>query len=81
MPSLDPARIREEFTTQPNGDLGITITVIARRDGVEIITYPGGKKKGGYIGPRDQGWASAAEHFGRRLAKLCEADRKRREAS
>jgi hypothetical protein len=52
--------------------------VIARRSSVEIITYPGGAENRGFIGPRDQGWASAAEHFGRRLAKLCEADLRRR---
>ena len=33
----------------------------------------------GFVGPRDQGWASAAEHFGLYLAKLSEHDRKRRE--
>ncbi len=71
MPSLDPARIRAEFFHQPNGDPGFTFTVIARANGVEI--------NGGYIAPRDQGWASAAEHFGRRLAKLCEYDRRRRD--
>ena len=55
---------------QPNGDLGFTFKVVARKSGVEVNGDP--------IGPPEQGWASAAEHFGRRLAKLCEADRKRR---
>jgi len=73
MPSLKPERIRAEFTHQPNGDPGFAFTVIARRTGVEI--------NGDFIGPRDQGWASAAEHFGRRLAKLCEYDLKRRQAA
>jgi hypothetical protein len=55
---------------QPNGDLGFTFKVVARKSGVEV--------NGDLIGPPEQGWASAAEHFGRYLAKLCEADRKRR---
>jgi hypothetical protein len=71
MPSLKPERIREEFFTRPNGDVGFTFTVIARKSGVEV--------NGGLIGPREQGWASAAEHFGRRLAKLCEHDLRRRD--
>ncbi len=70
MPSLDPERIRAEFIQQPNGDLGFIFKVVARKSGVEV--------NGDLIGPPEQGWASAAEHFGRRLAKLCEADRKRR---
>lgn len=70
MPSLDPGRIRAEFTEQPNGDPGFTFKVVARKSGVEV--------NGDLIGPPEQGWASAAEHFGRRLAKLCEEDRKRR---
>lgn len=39
---------------------------------------PRSEVNGDLIGPPEQGWAPAAEHFGRRLAKLCEADRKRR---
>jgi len=46
---------------------------VARKSGVEV--------NGDLIGPPEQGWASATEHFGRRLAKLCEADRKRRARS
>lgn len=74
MPSLKPERIRAEFFEQPNGDPGFTLTVIARESGVEISI---GKSKG-LVGPREQGWASASEHFGRYLAKLCEYDLKRR---
>jgi hypothetical protein len=70
MPSLNPERIRAEFTEQPNGDLGFTFKVVARKSGVEV--------NDDLIGPSEQGWASAAEHFNRRLAKLCEADRERR---
>jgi hypothetical protein len=70
MPSLKPDRIRAEFFEQPNGDPGFTFRVIARKSGVEI--------NGDLVGPRDQGWASATEHFGRRLAKLCEYDLQRR---
>jgi hypothetical protein len=72
MPSLNPARIREEFFYQPNGEPGFTFTAIARANAVEINK--------GFVGPRDQGWASPAEHFGRRLAKLCEHDRAVRSA-
>ena len=72
MPSLNPERIRAEFSEQPNGDIGFTFKVIARKSGIEI--------NGDLIGPREQGWASAAEHFGLRLAKLCEYDLKRRGA-
>ena len=55
MPLLEPERIRAEFTKQPNGDPGFTFTVIARKSGIEI--------NGDLIGPREQGWASAAEHL------------------
>jgi hypothetical protein len=65
-PSLKPERIRAEFDTTPNGDVGFTFKVVARRTCVEV--------NGDFIGPRDQGWASAAEHFGRRLAVLCAED-------
>ena len=71
MPSLKPDRIRDEFFTQPNGDIGFTFKVVARKAGIEI--------NGDLIGPREQGWASAAEHFGRRLAKLCADDLKHRD--
>jgi hypothetical protein len=68
MPSLDAARIKQKFWTTRNGDFAFTISVIARRDGVQIWTgRPGAEDKRGYIDPRDQGWASAAEHFGRCL--------------
>ena len=84
MPSLKPDRIRETFFYTPNGDPGFTFTVIARRSGVQIgvrsTDVPGDALGNfGFVGPRDQGWASAAEHFGRYLAKLCEHDRMRRE--
>jgi hypothetical protein len=72
MPSLKPDRIRAEFEEQPNGDVGFTFKVVVRNAGIEI--------NGDLVGPREQGWASAAEHFGRRLAKLCEYDLKRRGA-
>lgn len=70
MPSLKPERIRAEFFEQPNGDQGFTFKVIARKGGIEI--------NGDLVGPREQGWASAAEHFGRHLAILCHDDLKRR---
>ncbi len=68
MPSLKPERIRAEFFEQPNGDLGFTFKVVARKSGVEI--------NGDLVGPREQGWASAAEHFARHLAILCHDDLK-----
>ena len=71
MPSLRPVWVRSEFFEQPNGDPGLTFTVIARKSGIEV--------NNDLVGPREQGWASAAEHFGRRLAKLCEYDLKRRD--
>jgi hypothetical protein len=70
MPSLKEERIRAEFSEQPNGDMGFTFTVIARKSGIEI--------NGHLIGPREHGWTSAAAHFSRRLARLCEYDLKRR---
>ena len=36
MPSLKEERIRAEFSEQPNGDVGFTFTVIARKSGIEI---------------------------------------------
>jgi hypothetical protein len=36
MPSLKPEWIREEFHEQPNGDIGFTFRVIARKSGIEI---------------------------------------------
>ena len=67
MPSIKPDRIRSKFTKSPKtGDIGFTMTVIARKGGVEV--------DGDLIGPREQGWASAAEHFGRHLAVLCKDD-------
>jgi hypothetical protein len=48
MPSLKPERIRGEFQTQPNGDVGFTFKVIARKSGIEI--------NGDLVGPREQGW-------------------------
>jgi hypothetical protein len=84
MPSLDPERIRRTFFYTQTGDPGFTFTVIARESGLEIGVRADdvpGEAPGnfGFVGPRDQGWASATEHFGRYLAKLSEHDRKRRE--
>jgi hypothetical protein len=50
--------------------MGFTFKVVARKSDVEV--------NGDLIGPPERGWESTAEHFGRRLAKLCEADRKHR---
>jgi hypothetical protein len=52
------SEIRDNFTknTAPNGDLGFTFKVVARKTGVEI--------NGHVVGPREQGWALATEHFG-----------------
>jgi hypothetical protein len=69
MPSLD--EVREHFQEQPNGDLGFTLKVIARENGVEM--------NGHYVGPREQGFASAAGHFGQYLAQLAADDRRKRE--
>jgi hypothetical protein len=69
MPS--PDEIRKHRTHQPNGDLGFTFKVVARTNGVEI--------NGHYVGPKEQGFASAAEHFGQYLALLAAHDRRRRE--
>jgi hypothetical protein len=63
--------IREHFHEQPNGDLGFTLKVVARENGVEI--------NGRYVGPREQGFASAVEHFGQYLAQLAVDDRRKRE--
>jgi hypothetical protein len=84
MPSLNTDRIRNTFFYAPNGDPGFTFTVIARASGLQIGVraedVPGDAPGNfGFVGPRDQGWASAVEHFGRYLAKLSEHDRKRRE--
>jgi hypothetical protein len=69
MPSTD--EIRTHFTSQPNGDLGFAIKVIARENGVEI--------NGHFVGPKEQGFASAAEHFGQYLALLARDDQRKRE--
>jgi hypothetical protein len=66
-----PDEIRKHFTSQPNGDLVFTLKVIAREDGVEI--------NGHYVAPKEQGFASAAEHFGQYLALLAADDRRKRE--
>jgi hypothetical protein len=72
MPSIKPDRIRSKFTKSPKtGDIGFTMTVVARKGGVEV--------DGDLIDPREQGWASAAEHFGRYLAALCEDDERTRQ--
>ena len=72
VPLIDPDRIRSKFTKSPKtGDLGFTMTVVARQGGVEV--------DGDLIGPREQGWASAAEHFGRHLAVLCKDDDRKRQ--
>jgi hypothetical protein len=77
MPSLEKARIRQQFDHAPNGDLQFTMTVIARKGGVEVQLGTGKDKEAGLIshhGSREQGWASAAEHFGRYLSTLCQDD-------
>jgi hypothetical protein len=66
-----PYEIREYFTSQPNGDLGFTFRVVARENGVEI--------NGHYVGPKEQGFASATEHFGQFLALLARDDRRKRQ--
>jgi hypothetical protein len=66
-----PDDIRGHFTEQPNGDLAFTFKVVARENGVEL--------NGHYVGPKEQGFASAAEHFGRYLAQLAADDRRKRE--
>jgi len=72
MPSIKPHRTRSKFTESPkSGDIGFTMTVVARKGGVEV--------NGDLIGPREQGWAIAAEHFGRHLAVLCKDDERRRQ--
>jgi hypothetical protein len=45
--------------------------VVARADGVEINDH--------YVGPKEQGFASPAEHFGPYLALLAADDRRKRE--
>ena len=75
MPSLNTDRIRDTFFYAPNGDPGFTFTVIARASGLHIGVRAEdvpGDAPGifGFVGPRDQGWASGVEHFGRYLAKL-----------
>jgi hypothetical protein len=70
--SIKPDRSRSKFTKSPKtGDIGFTMTVVAREGGVEV--------DGDLIGPREQGWASAAEHFGRHLALLCRDDERKRQ--
>jgi hypothetical protein len=59
------------FNEQPNGDLGFTFKVVARENGVEI--------NGHYVGPREQGFASASEHFGKYLAQFVADDRRKRD--
>lgn len=72
MPSIKPDRIRSNFTKSPKtGDIGFTMTVVARKSGVEV--------NGDLICPHEQGWASAAEHFGRHLAVLCKDDEHKRQ--
>jgi hypothetical protein len=71
MRMTSPDEIRSHFTEQPNGDLGFMFKVVARENGVEI--------NGHYVGPKEQGFASAAEHFGRYLAQLAADDRRKRE--
>jgi hypothetical protein len=72
MPSIEPDGIRSDFTKSPKtGDIRFTMTVVARKSGVEV--------NGDLIGPREQGWASAAEHFGRHLAVLCKDDERKRQ--
>ncbi len=72
MPSIKPDRIRSNFTKSPKtGDIGFTMTVVARKSGIEV--------NGDLIGPREQGWASAAERFGRSLAVLCKDDEHKRQ--
>lgn len=66
-----PDEIRKYFTVQPNGDLGFTFKVVARENGIEI--------NGHYVGPKEQGFASAIEHFGQYLALLARDDRRKRE--
>ena len=74
MPSIKPDRICSNLTKSPKtGDIGFIITVVARKSGVEV--------NGDLIGPREQGWASAAEHFGRHLAVLCKDDERKRQAA
>ena len=68
--SSKPDRIRGNFTKSPNtGDLGFTMTV-ARKGGVEV---------NGDLIPSQQGWASAAEHFGRYSAVLGTDDERKRQ--
>jgi hypothetical protein len=69
VPTID--EIRESFREMPNGDLSFTFTVTARASGVEI--------NGHLVGPREQGWASATEHFGQFLARLAADDLRKRQ--
>jgi hypothetical protein len=72
MPMIKPDRIRSNFTKSPKtGDIGFTMTVVALKGGAEV--------NGDLIGPREQGWASAAVHFGRHLAVLCKDDERKRQ--
>ena len=71
MPSIDEIRDNISKKTAPNGDLGFTFKVVARKTGVEL--------NGHFVGPREQGWASAAEHFGQYLARLAHDDLRKRE--
>ena len=64
-------QIRQHRTSQPNGDLGFIFKVVARENGVEI--------NGHFVGPKEQGFASAAEHFGQYLALLAADDRRKRD--
>jgi hypothetical protein len=72
LPSIKPDGIRSNFTKSPKtGDIGFTMTVVACKGGVEV--------NGDLIGPGGQGWASAAEQFGRDLAVLCKDDERKRQ--
>src|SRR5262245_33668248 len=71
MPSIDEIRDNISRNMQPNGDPGFTFKVVARKTGVEI--------NGHFVGPRERGWTSAAEHFGQYLARLAYDDLRSRE--
>jgi hypothetical protein len=68
--SIKHERVRSKFTKSPKtGDLGFTMTV-ARKGGVEV---------NGDLIPSQQGWASAAEHFGGHLAVPRRDDERKRQ--
>ena len=71
MPNID--EIRASFREMPNGDLSFNFKVTARASGVEI--------NGHLVGPREQGWASATEHFGQYLARLAADDLRKRQGT